>query len=265
MLDGELAHRKIPRVAGREPTAERERCGRDEAVCLGERTAASRELAAPFAGLPALRHTERNGSQPLEERTSRSMLARLESPYRLLDVDRTHVGRVVRIAERLQTPSRIGTTAEEVDDDSRVEKYSGQLADTALMGAPLFANPSAGVFIPVVTTVSKRAQRRFDQLPAMIVVERSFDRIGNVGAAAPSPHTPIKLPHEIVSESYVQTHGHNLTHYGSVTAMGPGRSTLPFEGSAEVTRAGATVVVAVGTVWAGCLEPADAGQVGAGQ
>ena len=100
MFDSELAHGEISRIASRESPAQRVRCGRDQAVCLGERTPTSGELTAPLSGLPAFRGPQRNDPKPREERASGRVLARLQSPNRLFHVDRAYVRCVFRIAER---------------------------------------------------------------------------------------------------------------------------------------------------------------------
>src|SRR5438093_13082511 len=88
VLEGELAHREVFRVAGREPAAEREcrRCY--EAVCLSKCAAATGELAAPLPGLPAFHSTSGHDSKAINERASLRVLARTEPPNRFLHVDR---------------------------------------------------------------------------------------------------------------------------------------------------------------------------------
>jgi hypothetical protein len=100
VLEGEIAHRKILRIAGREPTAKREcrRCY--EAVRLSKCAAASGELAPPLSGLPAFHSAQRDDSNAGKERASLRVLARPESPNGLLDVDGARVRRVARTTER---------------------------------------------------------------------------------------------------------------------------------------------------------------------
>src|SRR5919108_3782777 len=110
VFDGELAHGQISRIAGRESPAQGERCGRYQAFRLGERTPTSGELTAPLSGLPAFGGPQRSDPKPREERASGRVLARPQSPNRLFHVDGTDVWCVFRIAQRRQTPSRVGAT-----------------------------------------------------------------------------------------------------------------------------------------------------------
>ena len=212
MLDRDVAHREIPRIAGCEPAAKRERSGSYEAVRLRECAATARELAPPVTSLPAFFIPQRCDSKPGKKCASRPMLALPESPNRLLNVHGAGVRSVSSTAQGVQAPARLGTAAEEVDEDRRVEENRRQLPDTALIGAPLLANPSGGILVPLVTGVGNSAHGRFEQLPAVIVVQRLLDRARDVRAPAASADAPVELADEIVAEGYVQSHGHTLTH-----------------------------------------------------
>lgn len=100
VLEGELAHRKVFRVAGREPAAKRECRRRYEAVRLSKCAAAPGELAPPLSGLPPFHSAQRDDSKAGKKGASLRVLARPESPNRLLDVDRARVRRVARTTER---------------------------------------------------------------------------------------------------------------------------------------------------------------------
>ena len=122
VLEGELVHRKVFRVAGREATAKRECRSCYEAVRLRKCAPASGEHAPPLSGLPAFNGAQRDDSKPDKERASLRVLARPESPDGLLDVDRTRIRRVARTTKREQPPTRVRATAKEVDEDGRVEE-----------------------------------------------------------------------------------------------------------------------------------------------
>src|SRR5438132_6358708 len=111
VLEGELVHRKVFRVAGREATAKRECRSCHEAVRLRKRAAASGEHTPPLSGLPAFHNAERDDSKAGKERTSLRVLARSESANGLLDIDRAGVRRVAGTTEREQPPTRVGATA----------------------------------------------------------------------------------------------------------------------------------------------------------
>lgn len=212
MLDSDLWHREVLWIPGREPATKRHRRGCHEAVGLRECAAASCELAPPFSGLPTFFSTERGEAKPGEERTSRPVLARPEPPNSLLDIDCADIRRVIRVTECQQPPSRVGTTAKEVDEDGRVEENGRQLPDSARIRPPLVANPPAEVLVPVMPTVRNRPNRRLEKLPAVVVVQRSFDRSRDVCAASARAHPAVELFDEIVSKRYVHSHGHRLAH-----------------------------------------------------
>ena len=212
VFDGELAHGEISRIARRESPAQRERCGRHQAVRLGERTPTSGELTAPLSRLPAFGGPQRSDPKPREESASGRVLARPESPNRLFHIDRTYIGCVFRIAERNQTPARVGATAKEVDEHGRVEENRGQLPNAAVIGTPLVTNPALCILVPLVTTVRDRANRRLEELPAVVVVQRALDCSRDVRAAAASSDTSVELAHEIIGERNVHTHGHTIAH-----------------------------------------------------
>jgi hypothetical protein len=140
------------------------------------------------------------------------VLTRLESANRLLDVDGARVRRVLRPAERSQATARVRASAQQVDQDGRVEQNGCQLPDAALVGAPLLAHPLAGVLVPPVTAFGDRAERGLEQPPAVIVVQSALDRLRNVGASAASADPAVELADERVVERYVHSHGHTLAH-----------------------------------------------------
>jgi hypothetical protein len=141
------------------------------------------------------------------------VLGRPESPNGLLDVDRTHVRRIIRITESQQPPSRVVAPAKEIDEDGRVEQDGRQLTDPVLVRPPLLVNPLAGILVPIVAPVGNRANRRLDELPAVVVVQRTFDCVSDVRAAPSSAHPAIELADDSVVESYLYPHGHKLVHH----------------------------------------------------
>lgn len=103
-------------------------------------------------------------------------------------------------------------TAKEVDEGGRIEKNRRQLPDAAFISPPLVANPSAGILVPFVTAVRDGAERRLEQFPAAIVIQRALDRTRDVGTAATSAYPAVEFPDDFVAESYLHTHGHKLAH-----------------------------------------------------
>jgi hypothetical protein len=122
VLDRELPHRKVPRIAGREAAAERERSRGDETVGLSQGAASLGEPAAPFPRLPTLPHAQRDDSEAREQRPCGVVFPRAKSPDGLLHVDGAHVWEVSPVAKAQEPPPRIRTTAEEVDEHGGVEK-----------------------------------------------------------------------------------------------------------------------------------------------
>jgi hypothetical protein len=162
--------------------------------------------------LPAFHGTERDDANAGKKRASMLMLPRPETPNRFLDIDRARVRRIARIAERQHPLARIRATAKEVDEDGRIEENRRQLSDATIVSAPLVVNPPGGIRVPIMTFVRDRAERRLEQLPAVIIVQRTLDCTGDVRAAAARAYPPVKFPRDVVAESYVQTHGHMLAH-----------------------------------------------------
>lgn len=63
-----------------------------------------------------------------------------------------------------------------------------------------------------MSTVLDRVERRLDQLPATIFLERLPHRLGDERAAAAPAHAAIEIPNEVLFKRYVYTHGHKLAH-----------------------------------------------------
>ncbi len=76
----------------------------------------------------------------------------------------------------------------------------------------LCLDPGGRVGVPLVLAVRKRPEARFDVLPALVVLERATNGLGDEGAAPSPSHASVEPLHEIVVQCYVQTHGHTLTH-----------------------------------------------------
>jgi hypothetical protein len=57
-----------------------------------------------------------------------------------------------------------------------------------------------------VPAVSDRPDRRLDQLPTALIVERALDGTGDERAPPPRPHTAIELTDDLVAQDYVHTH-----------------------------------------------------------
>ena len=73
-------------------------------------------------------------------------------------------------------------------------------------------HPADGVGIPLVLVPRERPETGFDVLPALFVLERLANGLGDEHAAASPPDAPVEPLHELAVKRYVQTHGHNLAH-----------------------------------------------------
>jgi hypothetical protein len=134
VLEGELPHRIVPHVAGREPASGGEgRCG-NQAVGLSEGPSSLGMPATPLAGLPALPLAERDDAKAGEEAAHLAVLGRAESSYRLLDVDGARARRVARIVKRSETLRGLRTSSQEIDEDGRVQQ-NGRHQPTRLSSA----------------------------------------------------------------------------------------------------------------------------------
>jgi hypothetical protein len=103
-------------------------------------------------------------------------------------------------------------TPKEINQDGGVQQDRCQLPDTAVIGTPLLANPLAGIFVPLMTTIRDRTNGRLEQVPAVIIVKSALDRAGDVCAPTTGTDATVQLLDERVRERNVYSHGHNITH-----------------------------------------------------
>ena len=215
-LDHELGHGKVAGVARGEASGDAVGCGRHEAVGLGERPTLPGEHPPPLAGLPALGLAEWSLSEPGDQPAGRLVLRRKETARDLLDVDGADVRTVARGAERCEPSPRFPAPAEQIDQDGRVEKDSAHtmpLADAALVEPALLPDPRGRILVPLVPVLRDGAERRFDQLPPSLVVERLFDRPRDEGATTARPDAPVEFAHDLVAKRDVEAHVPKLAHY----------------------------------------------------
>jgi len=121
VLDPELGHREVLRVAGCEPTADGERSGRDKTIRLGQRHATGGKPPPPGPGAPPLLRPERHDAQPLEERSGSSLLRLAKAPHDFLNVDGARMRLIAGLAQEPQATDRSGPPPEQVDQDRGIE------------------------------------------------------------------------------------------------------------------------------------------------
>jgi hypothetical protein len=73
-------------------------------------------------------------------------------------------------------------------------------------------HPPSRVAVPVMLGVGERAYDVLDDLPATLVVKRALNRRGDERAALTPTHAAVESTHDLIVQTYVQTHGHTLAH-----------------------------------------------------
>lgn len=140
------------------------------------------------------------------------MLARPQPTDSLLQIDGARVGRIARATKRKQPFPRVRATTKEINHDGRVQQDRCQLPDATLVGSTLLTYPSACIVVPLMTAVGDRADSRLEELPAVVVLKRPLDSTCDICAATPGAYATVQLTNELIRESNVHSHGHNLTH-----------------------------------------------------
>jgi hypothetical protein len=120
VLDLELVHREVLRVAGRQARTGADGGSRYQAVRLSESDCVAREVAAPSPSELTLGATERRNAQASEEASHGRFLIASGAAQDLLDVDRADTRHLPTLAQpsdpigRRQSPQR-------VDQNRRIE------------------------------------------------------------------------------------------------------------------------------------------------
>ncbi len=212
MLNVEPAHWKMLGVPGCEWQGEKHRRRGDQAVRLGERHPCGRMIPSPVAGKLALRAIDLDNAQPVKQSIRRRPLVGAEPSVDFLDVDRGGTRDARMLPQRSQPLNRPGSAAEYIDQDRRIQQDWHVSADAPGVSTALSANPVLWVGVPFVADVSQAPKRTFDVVPAPLVVQRASHRGCDERAAPTSSYAPIEIPHDLVIETNVQTHGHRLAH-----------------------------------------------------
>ena len=198
-------------VARRHSRADAHGGSRDQAVGLTQRDSPARVVSTPASRPLALCSTEGSNLKSAQEARNRRLLLAVSSTEHLLDVDRAdpwHLRPISQTAEALGG----GEPSQRVDQDRRVEQQRQRLANAGGVTAALRRNPAGGIAIPFVLTTRESAEPCFDVLPAALILERSADRLADEHAPTSSADPLVELPHELVIQAYVQSHGHTLAH-----------------------------------------------------
>jgi hypothetical protein len=211
VLNVELRHREVLWVPGREPYSHTNSGGGYQAIGLTEGYSPPRMVSAPTTRHLTLRTPHRCQTHALQEAQNDFLLVMEHPPHNLLDVDRTDPRGSRGVAQGSNSIGG-GTAAQHIDQHRRVEQQTQASADAAEVVVPLGSHPGGWVGVPLVLALRKRSEARFDVVPAALIVERLANRRRDKRAASPAPDAAVELIHQIVSQRYVQTHGHSLAH-----------------------------------------------------
>jgi hypothetical protein len=85
-------------------------------------------------------------------------------------------------------------------------------AGSASVALSLLPHPSSGVVVPIVAGVGEGAEGPLDVVPPPFVVESATNELCDEGASPPRADPPVKVVHELVVQSNVQTHVPSLAH-----------------------------------------------------
>jgi hypothetical protein len=221
VLDGELGHGEVIDVRSRERGLDAHGRSSDQAVGLMERGALDGEVAPPATGTLALGDTEGGEPEGLDEPSGNDLLVWPQPPPDLLDRDRAHP-RLDAPTTEARHPGSSRPSAKGVDDHRGVEEKAGHSASSCstLVAASLSTNPASRVVIPRVSFVGKLPEARLDLVPTAFVIEAATDELGDEGTPPPTSRPPVELGHQLVVESYVQTHVLSLAHMLSTDVLG---------------------------------------------
>lgn len=203
MLDVKLAHRKVLRISGRERNSDHHRCRGNQAVCLCESDSSGRMIATPPAGKLAFRATELDHFEPVKQSICSQLLAGSQPSMDLLDIDRGGARNARALLQRSQPANRAGPTAEQVDQDRRIQENWHRSADALSVCRALSSHPPLRVDVPFMLDVSQSTDRAFDVVPAAVIVQRAPHGGGDERAPPTSAHALIEIPHDLVVEANV--------------------------------------------------------------
>lgn len=122
VLDSQFAHREVLRIAGGQRHAGRDGHGGNHAVRLRQCDAGRRMIAAPIAGLDALKPTDWRDAQAIEEADRSSTFGCPKPAMNLLDVDRRRKRYVAVLTKRLESFDRPRPAPQDIDEYGRVEQ-----------------------------------------------------------------------------------------------------------------------------------------------
>ena len=96
--------------------------------------------------------------------------------------------------------------------ESRRRRATESSANASGVAPTLRPHPSARVVVPLVLRAPERAERGFDVVPSLLVLEAAPDELGDEGASLTRAHPSIQRLDQFIVQRYVHTHGLTLAH-----------------------------------------------------
>ena len=78
--------------------------------------------------------------------------------------------------------------------------------------AALTAHPGRRIVVPLVPAIGNRTERRFDVVPAPLILQRPRHHLPDECTPPTCPRTPVQLRHQLIFQHYVQPHVRRLAH-----------------------------------------------------
>jgi hypothetical protein len=122
VLDSQFTHREVLRIAGRQWQPGRDGHGGNQAIRLRQCDAGRRMIAAPVAGLDAVRPTDWRDAQAIEEADRSSTFGCPKAAMNLLDVDRRRKRYVAVPTKRFKSFDSPRPAPQYIDKYGRVQQ-----------------------------------------------------------------------------------------------------------------------------------------------
>jgi hypothetical protein len=219
MLDPELSHREILRIASRQRPIVHPRRGCDQTIALIQRHAASGKGTPPSARLPRSPGVYRQHNESAEQPACCLGLGGTEATHYLLDIDRSRRRHVTGGAQRHDVFHR-WSPPEEVDQHSGVKNAKHRSPSATGVGAALLPHPSRRVGIPLVILILDDARCCFDVGPSEFLANCTLNGRTHKCAATSRTAEFVDLSDELIVQFYVHSHVQSLAHLLNLTASG---------------------------------------------
>jgi hypothetical protein len=122
VLNFQLPHREVLRVAGRQRHAEGHGRRSDQTIRLRERHPRRCMIPSPIAGPDALGAADRRDPQPVEEAGCRNAFGVAQTTVNLLDADGRRIWHVSVLTKRREPLDSSSPAAQHIDEDGGIEQ-----------------------------------------------------------------------------------------------------------------------------------------------